>query len=64
MAFHVALSDWTDKARGTINISKMRQVYKVVHELTEAQRLEPPVKANPDLLNLLTVSYLKLNKMY
>ncbi|KAM4617749.1 RAS guanyl-releasing protein 2 isoform 1-T5 [Discoglossus pictus] len=56
MALHVALSDWTDKARGAINISKMRQVYKVVHELTNAQRLEPPVKANPDLLNLLTVS--------
>ncbi|XP_044125438.1 RAS guanyl-releasing protein 2 isoform X3 [Bufo gargarizans] len=56
MALHVALSDWTDKARGAINLSKMRQVYKVVHELTEAQRLEPPVKANPDLLNLLTVS--------
>ncbi|XP_018427755.1 PREDICTED: RAS guanyl-releasing protein 2 [Nanorana parkeri] len=56
MALHVALSDWSDKARGVINISKMRQVYKVVHELTEAQRLEPSVKANPDLLNLLTVS--------
>ncbi|XP_053305701.1 RAS guanyl-releasing protein 2 [Spea bombifrons] len=56
MALHVALPDWTDKAKRTINISKMRQVYKVVHELTEAQRLEPPVKANSDLLNLLTVS--------
>ncbi|KAM5138168.1 RAS guanyl-releasing protein 2 [Mantella aurantiaca] len=56
MALHVALPDWSDKARGVINISKMQQVYKVVHELTEAQRLEPPVKANPDLLNLLTVS--------
>ncbi|XP_072279067.1 RAS guanyl-releasing protein 2 [Pyxicephalus adspersus] len=56
MALHVALPDWSDKSRGVINISKMRQVYKVVHELTETQRLEPPVKANPDLLNLLTVS--------
>ncbi|CAH2324856.1 RAS guanyl-releasing 2 isoform X1 [Pelobates cultripes] len=56
MALHVALPDWNDKAKTTINISKMRQVYKVVHELTEAQRLEPPVKANSDLLNLLTVS--------
>ncbi|NP_001087119.1 RAS guanyl-releasing protein 2-B [Xenopus laevis] len=56
MALHVALPDWADKAKTIINISKMRQVYKVVHELTEAQRLEPPVKANPDLLNLLTVS--------
>ncbi|XP_068115566.1 RAS guanyl-releasing protein 2 [Hyperolius riggenbachi] len=56
MALHVALPDWADKARGAINIAKMRQVYKVVHELTEAQRREPTVKANPDLLNLLTVS--------
>ncbi|XP_073461166.1 RAS guanyl-releasing protein 2 isoform X3 [Aquarana catesbeiana] len=56
MALHVALPDWSNKTRGVINISKMRQVYKVVHELTEAQRLEPPVKANSDLLNLLTVS--------
>ncbi|MEE6518724.1 hypothetical protein FKM82_029886 [Ascaphus truei] len=56
MALHVALPDWMDKARGAINISKMRQVYKVLHELTDTQRLEPPVRANPDLLNLLTVS--------
>ncbi|XP_053575963.1 RAS guanyl-releasing protein 2 [Bombina bombina] len=56
MALHVAHPDWADKARGAINISKMRQVYKVVHELTETQRLEPPMRANSDLLNLLTVS--------
>lgn len=57
MALHVALPDWSNKTRGVINISKMRQVYKVVQELTEAQRLEPPVKANSDLLNLLTVRH-------
>ncbi|XP_063801280.1 RAS guanyl-releasing protein 2 [Pseudophryne corroboree] len=56
MALHVALPDWTDKARGAINISKMHQVYKVVHELTETQRQKLTVTANNDLLNLLTVS--------
>ncbi|KAM4721966.1 LOW QUALITY PROTEIN: RAS guanyl-releasing protein 2 [Rhinophrynus dorsalis] len=56
MALHVALPDWMNKAEGVINFSKMRQIYKVIHDLTEAQRLEPPIKTNPDLLNLLTVS--------
>ncbi|XP_017317311.1 RAS guanyl-releasing protein 2 [Ictalurus punctatus] len=56
IAVHVALPDWTDDEKTRVNLTKTQQLYSILHELALVQTTPPNIDANPDLLNLLTVS--------
>ncbi|XP_069036329.1 RAS guanyl-releasing protein 2-like [Lepisosteus oculatus] len=56
IAVHVALPDWADKDKTRVNLVKTQQLYAILQELAQIQATPPRVDANPDLLNLLTVS--------
>ncbi|XP_061461627.1 RAS guanyl-releasing protein 2 isoform X1 [Rhineura floridana] len=56
VAVHVALPDWLDRAHKRLNGNKMQQLFSILSELAMVQSIRPPFEANPDLLNLLTVS--------
>ncbi|XP_023654031.1 RAS guanyl-releasing protein 2-like isoform X1 [Paramormyrops kingsleyae] len=56
IAVHVALPDWADKAKMQVNLVKTRQLYVILQELALIQSTPPSIDANPDLVNLLTVS--------
>ncbi|KAF4071447.1 hypothetical protein AMELA_G00273340 [Ameiurus melas] len=56
IAVHVALPDWTDDKKMHVNLTKTQQLYSILHELALVQTTPPTIDANPDLLNLLTVS--------
>ncbi|XP_064359302.1 RAS guanyl-releasing protein 2 isoform X2 [Dromaius novaehollandiae] len=56
VALHVALPDWLDGARTRPHPAKMRQLFGILGELALARGLRPPVRGDPDLLSLLTVS--------
>lgn len=56
IAVHVALSDWADKDKTRVNLTKTQQLYTILQELALIQTTPPNIDANTDLLNLLTVS--------
>uniref|UniRef100_A0A8C7YGV5 RAS guanyl releasing protein 2 n=1 Tax=Oryzias sinensis TaxID=183150 RepID=A0A8C7YGV5_9TELE len=56
IAVHVALSDWADKDKTRVNLTKAQQLYTILQELALIQNTPPNIDANTDLLNLLTVS--------
>uniref|UniRef100_A0A671U142 RAS guanyl releasing protein 2 n=1 Tax=Sparus aurata TaxID=8175 RepID=A0A671U142_SPAAU len=56
IAVHVALPDWADKEKTRVNLTKTQQLYAILRELAQIQNTPPSIDANPDLLNLLTVS--------
>nr|XP_015105393.2 RAS guanyl-releasing protein 2 isoform X1 [Vicugna pacos] len=56
VALQLALPDWLDPARTRLNGAKMKQLFSILEELAMVTSFQPPVKANPDLLSLLTVS--------
>ncbi|XP_068779829.1 RAS guanyl-releasing protein 2 isoform X4 [Struthio camelus] len=56
VALHVALPDWLDGARTRPNPAKMQQLFSILSELVLVQGICPPVRGDPDLLNLLAVS--------
>lgn len=56
IAVHVALPDWMDKEKKRVNLAKTQQLYAILQELALIQNTPPSSDANPDLLNLLTVS--------
>ncbi|MBN3318007.1 GRP2 protein, partial [Atractosteus spatula] len=56
IAVHVALPDWADKDKTRVNLVKTQQLYAILQELAQIQATPPRIDANPDLLNLLTVS--------
>ncbi|CAF88220.1 unnamed protein product, partial [Tetraodon nigroviridis] len=56
IAVHVALSDWVDKEKTRVNLTKTQQLYAILQELALIQNTPPSIDANTDLLNLLTVS--------
>ncbi|XP_063042825.1 RAS guanyl-releasing protein 2-like [Engraulis encrasicolus] len=56
IAVQVALPDWADKEKSRVNLNKTHQLYAILQELALIQTSPPRIEANPDLLNLLTVS--------
>ncbi|XP_067170860.1 RAS guanyl-releasing protein 2, partial [Apteryx mantelli] len=56
VALHEALPDWLDGARTRPNPAKMQQLFGILSELALVQGICPPLRGDPDLLNLLTVS--------
>ncbi|KAM3857373.1 RAS guanyl-releasing protein 2-like [Diretmus argenteus] len=56
IAVHVALPDWADKEKTRVNLVKIQQLYAILQELASVQATSPNIDANPDLVNLLTVS--------
>lgn len=56
IAVHVALPDWADKEKTSVNLAKTQQLYTILQELALIQTTPPNTDANTDLLNLLTVS--------
>ncbi|XP_020501278.1 RAS guanyl-releasing protein 2 isoform X1 [Labrus bergylta] len=56
IAVHVALTDWADKEKTRVNLTKTQQLYTILRELAMIQTTPPSIDANTDLLNLLTVS--------
>ncbi|XP_025923847.1 RAS guanyl-releasing protein 2-like, partial [Apteryx rowi] len=56
VALHEALPDWLDGARTRPNPAKMQQLFGILSELALVQGIRPPLRGDPDLLNLLTVS--------
>ncbi|KAG7314116.1 hypothetical protein KOW79_022612 [Hemibagrus wyckioides] len=56
IAVHVALPDWANDEKTRVNLTKTQQLYSILHELALVQTMPPNIDANPDLLNLLTVS--------
>uniref|UniRef100_A0A8B9Q6A7 RAS guanyl releasing protein 2 n=1 Tax=Apteryx owenii TaxID=8824 RepID=A0A8B9Q6A7_APTOW len=55
VALHEALPDWLDGARTRPNPAKMQQLFGILSELALVQGICPPLRGDPDLLNLLTV---------